>query len=399
MKSYSKVTPEGTRDILFEECRARREVQRKLATLFSLRGYHEVMTPGLEYYDVFRLPGMGIPQQEMYKVTDNHGRLVVFRPDSTLPIARMAAARLQGHRLPLRLYYNQNVYRNRPDFTGRSDEEAQMGIELMGAGGLKADLEAIALAVEVMESCGEDFRIEIGHARLFHLLADRLPITQEEKEEIRATIEAKNDAALSDLLQPLGEGPEVEAMRNLPRLFGGEEALAAAESACSQGEAAQVLAYLKSLYAALSQMGLENKLMVDLGLVQRNEYYTGVVFSAYLHRHGDAVLVGGRYDSLCGRFGTPMPAVGFAADVEALAAGLEGISTRENRALVFGEQGFEMDALLFGKELGKQGIFWENATGETLEEAVAYAKSQGIGKIIVLGEGRREILVEEEVQA
>ena len=37
--------------------------------------------------------------------------------------------------------------------------------------------------------------------------------------------------------------------------------------------------------------------MVDLGLVQRNDYYTGVVFSAYVHQHGDAVLLGG-HDSL-----------------------------------------------------------------------------------------------------
>ena len=96
MRTYSKITPEGARDLLFEECRARREVQAKLSQVFTLRGYREVITPGLEYFDVFNLPGAAIPQQEMYKCTDNHGRLVVFRPDSTLPIARMAASRLRG---------------------------------------------------------------------------------------------------------------------------------------------------------------------------------------------------------------------------------------------------------------------------------------------------------------
>ena len=138
MRTYSRITPEGARDILFEECRGHREVQHRLAGAFSLRGYREVMTPGLEYYDVFSLPGAALPQREMYKTTDNRGRLVVFRPDSTLPIARMAASRLQGECRPLRLYYNQNVYRNRPDLSGRNAESAQMGVELMGAGGLAA---------------------------------------------------------------------------------------------------------------------------------------------------------------------------------------------------------------------------------------------------------------------
>ena len=64
MKTYSKITPEGARDLLFEECRARREVQEKLSRVFGLRGYREVITPGLEYFDVFNLPGTAIPQQE-----------------------------------------------------------------------------------------------------------------------------------------------------------------------------------------------------------------------------------------------------------------------------------------------------------------------------------------------
>ena len=88
MKTYSKLTPEGTRDILLGECRAQREVQRRVSRVFTLRGYHEVLTPGLEYYDVFRLPGAALSQQEMYKTTDNHGRLLVVRPVLFLNFAR-----------------------------------------------------------------------------------------------------------------------------------------------------------------------------------------------------------------------------------------------------------------------------------------------------------------------
>ena len=141
MKKFNKITPEGTKDILFEECLSQRTVSERLTHIFKMRGYNEVITPGMEYYDVFDAPNAAIPQYEMYKSTDNKGRLIVFRPDLTLPIARLTATRLQAMEKPIRLYYNQPIYRNRKDLSGRSDETTQAGIELLGASGLKADIE------------------------------------------------------------------------------------------------------------------------------------------------------------------------------------------------------------------------------------------------------------------
>ena len=53
MKKYNKVTPEGTKDLLFEECSARKEVEQLLSGVFESRGFHGVVTPGFEFYDVF----------------------------------------------------------------------------------------------------------------------------------------------------------------------------------------------------------------------------------------------------------------------------------------------------------------------------------------------------------
>lgn len=392
MRTYSRITPEGARDILFEECRGHREVQRRLTWAFSLRGYREVMTPGLEYYDVFSLPGAALPQREMYKTTDNRGRLVVFRPDSTLPIARMAASRLQGQRKPLRLYYNQTVYRNRPDLSGRNDECAQMGVELMGAGGLGADLEVVSLAAQALEGCAPGFRIELGHAGLFRVLADKLPISPGRREELRDTIEAKNYAALEGLLEPLGRDPAAQAIRRLPRLFGGREALEEAARFCT-GEAGEMLGYLRTVYAALQKLGLGERLMVDLGLVQRNDYYTGIVFSAYAPRHGAAVLMGGRYDALCEKFGAPMPAVGFAVDVDACALLLEGDMDKEPApaVLVYGEPGFEIEAESAVSLLTRQGRLCELALCGSRQQAERWAKEAGIPRLLVVGEAVTEI--------
>ena len=113
MKNYSKITPEGTKDLLFEECLANRTVSSILGKVFSHRGFHEVLTPCIEFYEVFTEELSGIPMENMYKMSDAKGRLMVMRPDSTLPIARMVSTRLKNMPQPIRLYYNQRVYRNK----------------------------------------------------------------------------------------------------------------------------------------------------------------------------------------------------------------------------------------------------------------------------------------------
>lgn len=50
MKRYDLLTPEGTRDQLFDECIAKRTIQEKLRKIFTAYGYSEVITPGLEFY-------------------------------------------------------------------------------------------------------------------------------------------------------------------------------------------------------------------------------------------------------------------------------------------------------------------------------------------------------------
>ena len=58
MKNYSKLTPEGTRDVLFEASEAQSHIERSLRTFFYCRGFREVRTPGIEYFDVFGSAGI-----------------------------------------------------------------------------------------------------------------------------------------------------------------------------------------------------------------------------------------------------------------------------------------------------------------------------------------------------
>ncbi len=389
MKRYKKITPEGTRDLLFEECQARRIVEQKLSEGFASHGFHEVVTPGLEFYDVFDPEYSGIGQEVMYKLTDQRGRLVVMRPDATLPIARLTATRLQNSPRPLRLFYTQPIYRSNPNLTGRSDEVVQTGVELLGAGGKRADLEVIMMAVESLQSCVPDFRLEIGHAGFFRALAQQLPVSEDVREDIRRSIEAKNYPALDMILDTLGDTPSANAIRKLPRLFGGEEVFAEAAALCVGEQPAETLAYLKELYESLTKLGLGDRIIIDLGLVQRNDYYTGVVFSGYVEDYGDALLNGGRYDNLLGCFDSPMSAIGFAVNVDAISKllleqGKVGVP-EPPELLIHSEDGFEMEGLSYMARQVAEGRCCEYSVFATREEAQESAKQRGIPTLVIVG--------------
>lgn len=364
---------------------ARRNLEAVLGSVFSDHGYHEVVTPGLEYYDVFSLGSAGIPQEAMYKLSDHKGRLMVLRPDNTLPIARLTATRLKNELLPIRLYYTQTVYQSHPSLTGRNNEIMQTGIELLGKSGKRADLETIAVATEALGRCASDFRIELGHAGFFRALASELPISDEVREDIRTSIESKNYGALDAILDTLKETPAVTAIRCLPRLFGGEEVFEIARKLCPGEEARMPLDYLEELYRSLVQLGLGHRLMIDLGLVQRNDYYSDIVFSGYVQGSGDAVLSGGRYDRLLESFEAPMPAVGFGINVDALTKIMLDSGNAQPfpkpAVLVHGEEGFELAALNHASYLRNCGIRCENSVFETRGQALSYARAKEIDRV------------------
>ena len=221
MKRYDKVTPDGTRDLLFDECVSRAQVAGRLTSMFRSRGYREVITPSMEFYDLFCSAAAHFPQETMYKMTDSRGRLMVMRPDCTIPIARLTAARLTGMPMPVRLYYSGNVYRVSYDMRGKPSELFQTGVELIGSSSLRSDLEMVELAAAGLSDIGgERFRIELCHIGYFKALIGNLEASPEEKEAIRQCIEQKNYAALGDLLEPFGKNPAAAALKYLPRLFG-----------------------------------------------------------------------------------------------------------------------------------------------------------------------------------
>ena len=391
MKKNDLTTPEGTRDLLFNDCIARREVEMKLAALFKSFGYSEVVTPGIEFYDLFSGSSRHFRQERMYKLTDSKGRLIAIRPDSTIPIARLASTRLAEAVLPLRLFYNQAVYENNALLKGRSDEIFQSGIELIGGEDTeRADYEVMCLALEALRGFDADnFRFEIGDIGYFKELVSKLEADEATREEIRLLISAKNYPALNDILDEVGPAPVAAALKALPRLFGGAEVFDKAAALFTDDRIDAILLHLREVYSKLSELGYGGKISVDLGIVSHVDYYTGIVFKGYLSGVGQSVLKGGRYDGLLGEFGRPCPAVGFGVNCDDAANYLRKndlaptISAPD--CIIFAESGSPADAVAFAKSLVADGKTAEIGLHSSLEATKAYAEKRGIHTVYVIG--------------
>lgn len=395
MRKYDLITPEGTKDFLFEECLVRRKTEHKLHEIFRSKGYSELTTPGLEFFDVFQSESGHYPQERLYKMTDSKGRLLVLRPESTMPIARVVATRLRDASLPLRLYYNQTVYRFEPALKGRSDEITQTGIELLGSASYMADVEMVTTAIEVLSACSDNsFSLELGDAGVFKELMRELNATPEERESIRYLIETKNYPALNDVLDTMSDSKAAAALKKLPALFGGEEVFEKASQLYSNQRIDEILMDLRKLYEDLSEVIGEGRLTVDLGMVNNADYYTGVIIKGYLEGYGEEVLSGGRYNKLLSDFGYDIPATGFAVNVDAISNILRKsteVSVQSADAVIYAAPGYEMKAVTVSQQLREQGQVVEYAFFDSIDLVREYAKDRKIGKVVIVDEEITEV--------
>jgi ATP phosphoribosyltransferase regulatory subunit len=295
--------PSGTRDVLPEEMRELRAITDAVLRVFDEAGYGEVYTPALEHEAVLRT-GDAQAARPAYRLFDETGQVLVLRSDMTIPIARLVATRYTDVEPPLRLCYLQRAYRAVRPQRGEAREQLQAGIELVGVPGPDGTAEAIALCCRALDAAGlRGYRIGLGSAALYPAPLAEAGVGEAAAARMLHELVTRDFVGLEREVRAAGAD---ERLVGLPQRRGGIEVL---------DEAGEAAAGLREIHARLPA-DVQERVIFDLGLLRELGYYTGAIFEVFDPALGVPLGGGGRYDELLGRFGHPLPAVGWALEVE-----------------------------------------------------------------------------------
>ncbi|MCF0259448.1 MAG: ATP phosphoribosyltransferase regulatory subunit [Erysipelotrichaceae bacterium] len=363
-------TPQGTRDLTGMDVLKKRKLEQKVQDVFRNYCFEEVMTPAFEYYQTYNAAFSSLEDRAMVKFFDEMGDILTLRMDMTVPIARMAAQQFQNADLPLRFFYNSNVYKVKKSFAGKRNEITDTGVELIG---LKetGDLEILCCALDTLRALDMDhYTLELGDVTFFSTAAAKVFKNPEDMEKAADLIDRKSMVELEAFLKskklPV---PVYDFFMELPLLSGGPEVLDRGRALSFDYELAAIIDRMKALYAGLRELGYAEAVSFDLGALPHIHYYTGLIFAGFVKGVGTSVLSGGRYDRLLGKFGRDLPAVGFSVKLDYL---LEQVKAPEkpHRIRIFFPEERAVEAYAAAREARMQGpvemVIWDRE--EIVEE-------------------------------
>lgn len=377
--------PLGMRDILPDSLAKQRHLERALRQCIEPWGYEEISTPSLEYYDTVGAASATLTDR-MFRLLDKQGHTVVLRPDMTAPIARVVSSLYKDVPLPIRLFYQANVFRAQEKEAGRNAEFFQTGIELIGDASVDADAEAIALAVFCLRAAGvETFRIAIGHVDFVDGLLEEWIVDESIRNQFRQHLAERDFVGFRQLLSTLDLSPGAkERLEALLRLRGGKGKIEEARKLTENGKARRAVETVASLWESLEAYGVTDDLLLDFNLIINLNYYTGVVFEGYAADLGSPLLGGGRYDHLLAQFGRPAHATGFAIKMDRLLQVTPAVETEpRNRVLLCYTEDKRTEALAEAQLLREDGLVVVTRLVNNQAEADA-AQGAAYSKIICL---------------
>ncbi len=345
--------PNGMRDLVFKECDIRRKVRESLEYTFKSFGYDEIITPSIEFYKTFSSNNDNLKEEAVYKFFDENGKILILRPDMTIPIARVVGTKMKEVDAPIRLTYTSNIFRVNKTFGGKRNEYTDCGVELIGCKDECGDLDIIVTALEALKSIGiKKFKIELGNINFFNKAFDAIGINREDKEKLANLIEEKSLIELISYLDYLKLDKKYkEFFVRLPWLFGDDSALNEGINLAFNDEIKNSLLYIKSLYEKLKILGYTEYVTFDLGMVPRVNYYTGIIFKGYIEGASSSILNGGRYDNLIKAFGRDIEAVGFSINIDAICENIGETNKENNEIIIHYGKNRIIDAIKKGNEL------------------------------------------------
>jgi histidyl-tRNA synthetase len=303
----------GFRDFLPEDCAFRNALFHTWRQVCRRYGFVEWDGPVLEPTELYQKKSGPEIVTQLFNFTDKGDRAVALRPELTPTLARVVAAHERGFRKPLKWFAIPQCFRYEKQQRGRLREHFQLNCDLIGDDSLGADVELVALAIDLLRAFGftaEDFVVRLSDRAFWTDLLVAQQVPQERWSELLQVIDKSEREPREKTAEKLGAlaAPVFEI------LDGG-------------GHSAK----LEELVAQLALRGLAEFVKVDLSIVRGLAYYTGVVFEVF-DRAGAlrAIAGGGRYDKLIAQLSdnaVSLPAAGFAMGDVVLGELIKGSAT------------------------------------------------------------------------
>ena len=285
---------------------------------FEAWGYGFMVTPLIEPLDTIAAGVGGAQQTDLFRFMDSDGSLLALVGERTVSVARVVATQLHDGPFPLRLCYAGSVLRNQTLNAGRRRESLQAGCELIGASGLAADAECIALAAAALERGGvEHIQVDVGHADFIPGLLESAGLDAPARDEVLAAL-ARRDLVAVELALEGTDAADAERRLLLafPTLRGGREILDTAAGGLRGDAHSARCRNLRSsgICSMLTPSPTES-------ISTSARCATGTTTRARRSRCSALTpdsrsASGGRYDTLLSRFGTARPATGFVLHVD-----------------------------------------------------------------------------------
>ena len=288
----------GFRDFLPDDCAGRNYIFARWREVARRYGFLEWEGPVLEPTELYKKKSGAEIVDQLFNFTDKGEREVALRPELTPTLARVVAVHEREFKKPLKWFSIGQFFRYEKQQRGRLREHFQLNCDIIGETDLAADIELVALCIDVLRAFGfteKDFAVRISDRDFWtgFLCEKRVPPQRWDE--------------LLQVIDRSGREPRDKTAERLGKLADPVFAILK-----SGGESEK----LDRLVDGLRRRGLADFVAIDVGVVRGLAYYTGIVFEVF-DRAGKfrAIAGGGRYDnliSLLSDSAISMPAVGFA---------------------------------------------------------------------------------------
>src|SRR6478609_6520152 len=212
----------GFRDFYPEQFAERAHVMNVWRDVARRFAFAEYDGPPLEPLELYTKKSGDEIVTQLYNFTDKGGREVSLRPEMTPTLARMAAAKANALRKPVRWFSIPQLFRYERQQRGRLREHFQLNVDIIGEADVTADAELLALAVETMRGCGltpSDVRARVSDRLLLRAILGSLGVNDDGAAAVFGVVDKlerqPNDVSRAKLAEQGMSSESVDALLSL----------------------------------------------------------------------------------------------------------------------------------------------------------------------------------------